>query len=55
MNSHSFSHENNVREYLKSLQKRDTKYDHKQFINKSKDTLLNEYNKNEFEQIYHKL
>ncbi len=55
MNSYLFSHENNIREYLKSLQKRDTKHNHKQFTDKNKNTLLNEYNKNEFEQIYYKL
>ena len=55
MNSHSSFHENNVRKYLKSLQKKDAEHDHRQFADKSRDTLLNEYNENEFEQICHEL
>ena len=55
MNNYSFFCENNVREYLKSLQKRDAEHDCKQFADKSRNTLLNEYNKNEFEQICHEL
>ena len=55
MNNYLFSHENNVRKYFKFLQKKDAKHDHKQFINKSRNTLLNKYNENEFEQIYHEL
>ena len=55
MNNYSFFYENNVRKYLKSLQKRDVKHDCKQFADKNRDTLLNEYNKNEFEQICHEL
>ena len=31
------------------------KHDCKQFADKSKNILLNEYNENEFEQIYYKL
>ncbi len=49
MNSHSFFYENNIREYFKFLQKRNTEHDHKQFVNKNRNTLLNKYNKNEFE------
>ena len=55
MNSHSFFCENNVRKYLKFLQKRNAKHDHKQFADKNRNTLLNEYNENEFEQICHEL
>ena len=55
MNSHSSSHENNVREYLKSLQQRDAKHDHEQFADKNRNTLLNEYNEKKFEQICHEL
>ena len=55
MNSHSFSHENNVKEYFKSLQQRDAQHDYQQFTDKSRNTLLNKYNENKFEQIYHEL
>ena len=55
MNSHQFLQENNIREYLKILQWRDVKLKKKQFVNKSRDTLLDEYNENEFEQICHEL
>ena len=55
MNSHFFSHENNVKEYLKFLQQKNAKHDHKQFADKNKNTLLNEYNEKKFEQICHEL
>ena len=55
MNSHFSFCENNIREYLKFLQWRNAKHDHEQFADKSRDTLLNEYNEKKFEQIYHKL
>ena len=55
MNNYSFLYENNVRKYLKFLQQRDAKHDHKQFADKSRDTLLNEYNEKRFEQICHEL
>ena len=54
MNNYFFC-ENNVRKYFKFLQKKNMKHDYKQFADKSRNTLLNEYNKNEFEQIYYKL
>ena len=55
MNSHFSFHENNVRKYLKSLQQKNAKYDHEQFADKNRDTLLNEYNEKKFEQICHEL
>ena len=55
MNSHQSLQENCVREYLKILQQRDAKHDHKQFTDKSKNTLLNKYNEKKFEQICHEL
>ena len=55
MNNHSSLCENNVRKYLKFLQKKDVKHDHKQFADKNRNTLLNKYNENEFEQICYKL
>ena len=55
MNSHLFFCENNVRKYLKFLQKKNMKHNCKQFADKNRDTLLNKYNKNEFEQIYYEL
>ena len=45
MNNYLFFCENNVRKYFKSLQKKNMKHDHKQFANKNRNTLLNEYNK----------
>ena len=55
MNSHPSSHEDNVREYLKSLQRRDAKRDREQFADKGRDTLLDGYNEEEFEQVCHEL
>ena len=55
MNNHSFSHENNIRKYLKFLQQKNAKHDHEQFADKNRNILLNEYNKKKFEQIYHEL
>ena len=55
MNSHPTPCEDNVREYLKSLQQRDTQHDREQFADKGRDTLLDGYNDAEFEQICHEL
>ena len=51
MNNHPTPHEDNVRQYLKSLQQRDAWRDWEQFADKGRDTLLNEYNEDEFEKI----
>ena len=55
MNSHPFLQKDNVREYLKALQQRDTQCEKKQFVDKGKDTLFNSYTEDEFEGIYCKL
>ena len=55
MNNYSFLCKNNIRKYFKFLQKKNMKHNCKQFADKNKNTLLNKYNKNEFEQIYHEL
>ena len=55
MNSHPSPREDNVREYLKSLQRRDTQRDREQFADKGRDTLLDGYNEDEFERVCHEL
>jgi hypothetical protein len=55
MNSHPTLCEDNVKEYLKSLQRRDAQQAKEQFANKGRNTLLDGYIKDEFEQVYHKL
>ena len=55
MNSHPTEREDNVREYLKSLQRRDTQREKEQFADKGRDTLLDDYIEDEFEQVCHKL
>ena len=55
MNNHLFFCENNVRKYFKFLQKKNAEPDHKQFADKNRNTLFNEYNENEFEQICYEL
>ena len=55
MNSHPSPREDNVREYLKSLQRRDAQRDREQFADKGRDTLLDGYNEDEFERVCHEL
>jgi len=55
MNSHPTPREDNVREYLKSLQQRDAQWEKEQFANKGRDTLLDSYTEDEFEQVCHQL
>ena len=55
MNSHQSPREDNVREYLKTLQRRDAKLKKEQFADKGRDTLLDGYNEDEFEQVCHEL
>ena len=55
MNSHPFPREDSVREYLKTLQRRDAQRKKEQFANKGKDTLLDGYTKDEFQSVYRKL
>lgn len=51
MNSHSSPREDNVREYLKSLQRRDARRDQEQFADKGRDTILDGYTEDEFESV----
>jgi Centromere DNA-binding protein complex CBF3 subunit, domain 2 len=55
MNSHPTPREDNVREYIKSLQRRDAQRDREQFADKGRDTLLDGYNEDEFERVCHEL
>jgi hypothetical protein len=55
MNSHPTPREDNVREYLKSLQRRDAQREKEQFADKGRDTLLDGYTEDEFEQVCHEL
>jgi hypothetical protein len=51
MNSHVSPREDNVREYLRSLQRRDTQLDRAQFADKGRDTLLDGYTKKQLEAV----
>jgi Centromere DNA-binding protein complex CBF3 subunit, domain 2 len=51
MNTHPSPREDNAREYLKSLQRRDTQRDLEQFADKGRDTLLDGYSEDEFERV----
>jgi hypothetical protein len=55
MNSHQTPREDNVREYLKSLQRRDVQREKEQFADKGRDTLLDGYTEDEFEKVCHEL
>jgi hypothetical protein len=55
MNSHPTPQEDNVREYLKSLQRRDAKQEREQFADKGRDTLLDGYTEEEFEKVCYEL
>jgi len=55
MNSHSTPREDNVREYLKTPQRRDAQRDKEQFADKGRDTLLNGYTEDEFEKVCYEL
>jgi hypothetical protein len=55
MNSHQSPREDNVREYLKSLQRRDAQRDREQFADKGKNTLLDGYTDDEFQAICRQL
>jgi hypothetical protein len=48
MNSHLSPQEDSVREYLKTLQRRNTQCEKEQFANKSRDTLLDSYTEDKF-------
>ena len=49
INSHQSPREDNVREYLKILQRRDAQRDKEQFADKGRDMLLDGYTEDEFE------
>jgi hypothetical protein len=55
MNSHPTPREDNVREYIKSLQRRDAQREKEQFADKGRDTLLDGYSEDEFERVCHEL
>ncbi|KAJ5262198.1 centromere DNA-binding protein complex CBF3 subunit [Penicillium chrysogenum] len=55
MNSYPSPREDNVRVYIKSLERRDTQRDREQFTDKGRDTLLDSYTEDEFEDIYRAL
>jgi hypothetical protein len=55
MNSHPTPQEDNVREYLRSLQQRDAKREREQFADKGRDTLLDGYTEEEFEKVCYEL
>jgi hypothetical protein len=55
MNTHPSPREDNVRDYLKSLQRRDAEQAKTGYTDKGSDTLLDGYTEQEFETICHKL
>ncbi|KJZ70354.1 hypothetical protein HIM_10245 [Hirsutella minnesotensis 3608] len=55
INTHPSPREDNVREYLKSLQRRDAQRDKVNYADKGRDTLLDGYSEAEFERVCHEL
>lgn len=55
MNNHPSPREDNVRDYLKSLQRRDAQQDKAHYADKGRDTLFDGYSEREFEQVCHEL
>jgi hypothetical protein len=55
MNSYPTPREDNVREYVKSLQRRDAQKSKEQYADKGRDTLLDGYTEEEFERVCHQL
>jgi hypothetical protein len=55
MNTHPSPREDNVREYLKSLQRRDAQRDKENYADKGRDTLLDGYSEAEFDRVCHEL
>ncbi len=55
MSSHESPRRDNVREYLKTLQRRDTQREKEQFADKGRDTLLDGYSDDEFETVCREL
>jgi hypothetical protein len=55
MNTHPSPREDSVREYIKSLQRRDAVRNREQFIDKGRDTLLDGYSEEQFERVCREL
>jgi hypothetical protein len=55
MNSHASPREDSVREYLKTLQRKDAQREKEQFADKGRDTLLDSYTEDEFESVCREL
>ena len=55
MNVHPSPREDNVRDYLKSLQRRDAQQDKANYADKGRDTLLDGYTEQEFERVCYEL
>jgi Centromere DNA-binding protein complex CBF3 subunit, domain 2/Transcriptional activator of glycolytic enzymes len=55
INSHQSPREDNVRDYLKVLQRRDAQREKEQFADKGRDTLLDGYTEDEFESVCREL
>ena len=51
MNSHPTPRKDNVREYVRSLQRRDAQKCKEQYADKGRDTLLDGYTEEEFERV----
>ena len=51
MNTHPSPREETVRDYIKTLQRRDAQQDRQQFADKARDTLLDGYSEDEFEEV----
>jgi uncharacterized protein YciI len=55
MNNHPSPREDNVREYIRALQRRDAQRDREQFADKGRDTLLDGYTQQQFEAVCREL
>ncbi|KAJ6436367.1 short-chain dehydrogenase [Purpureocillium lavendulum] len=55
MNTHPSPREDNVREYLESLQRREAQRDKDNYADKGRDTLLDGYSESEFGRVCHEL
>lgn len=55
MNVHPSPREDNVREYLKTLQRRDAQQDKDNYADKGRETLLDGYTEEEFERVCYEL
>jgi len=55
MNSHQSPRKESVKEYIKSLQRRDAQLNREQFVDKGRDTLLDGYTEDEFKAVCREL